>query len=214
MKHIAIIGGGVIGLATAWYCRQRGYRVTVIDRKPSRRDGCSFGNAGMLVPSHIIPLAAPGMIRLGLKWMWNPESPFYIRPRASWELLNWLWNFKRACTRRHVEASAPLLRDLHLQSRELYEQLESELPPGFGLQTRGLLMLCKTARGLDEEAKVAKTAERLGVAAQVMDADATAKLDPDVQMDIRGSVYYPKDCHLSPNRLMASLESAPVRWRL
>jgi D-amino-acid dehydrogenase len=207
MKRIVIIGGGVIGLATAWYCRQRGHRVTVIDRKPSQRDGCSFGNAGMLVPSHIIPLAAPGMIQLGLKWMWNPKSPFYIRPRASLDLMRWLWQFKRSCTRQHVDASAPLLRDLHLHSRELYEQLEAELPDGFGLQTRGLLMLCKTVAGLAEEAKVAKQAERLGVPADVLDADATAKLDPAIEMDVHGSVYYPKDCHLSPNRLMASLES-------
>ncbi len=207
-KHIAIIGGGVIGLATAWYCQQRGHRVTVMDRKPSHRDGCSFGNAGMLVPSHIIPLAAPGMIQLGLKMIWNPKSPFYIRPRASWDLVQWLWQFKRACTRQHVEAAAPLLRDLHLRSRELYEQLEAELPGGFGLQTRGLLMLCKTATGLDEEAKVAQQADGLGVPAQVLDQAATAQLDPGIQMDVVGSVYYPKDCHLSPNRLMASLESA------
>jgi D-amino-acid dehydrogenase len=208
MKHIAIIGGGVIGLSTAWYCQQRGHRVSVIDRQPSRRDGCSFGNAGMLVPSHVIPLAAPGMIRLGLKWMWNPESPFYIRPRASWDLLRWLWSFQRACTRKHVEAAAPLLRDLHLHSRMLYEQLETELPGGFDLQTRGLLMLCKTASGWDGEAKVARQAEQLGVPAQVLDAAATAELDPNVQLDVRGSVYYPKDCHLSPNRLMAAIESA------
>ena len=206
MKHIAIIGGGVIGLSTAWYCQQRGYRVTVIDRKPRERDGCSFGNAGMLVPSHIIPLAAPGMIRLGLKWMWNPKSPFYIRPRISWDLLSWLWKFKRACTEQHVQKSAPILRDLHFRSRQLYQQLESELPGGFGLQTRGLLMLCKTAVGWEEEAKVAERAQRLGVPAEVLDAAATGKLDPDVHMNVVGSVYYPQDCHLSPNRLMAALQ--------
>ena len=205
-KHIAIIGGGVVGLSTAWFCQQAGHRVTVIDRKPSVRDGCSFGNAGMLVPSHIIPLAAPGMIQLGLKWMWNPESPFYIKPRASMDLVRWMWQFKKSCTQQHVQKSAPLLRDLHLRSRELYEQLETQLPGGFGLKTRGLLMLCKTAAGLDEEAKTAAKAESLGVPARVLDAAATAELDPAIQMDVRGSVFYPKDCHLSPNKLMRCLE--------
>ncbi|NNE01207.1 MAG: FAD-dependent oxidoreductase [Pirellulaceae bacterium] len=207
-KHIAIIGAGVVGLSTAWYCAKRGHRVTVIDRNPSQRDGCSFGNAGMLVPSHIVPLAAPGMIQLGLKWMWNHQSPFYIRPRASMDLVQWLWQFKKACTTRHVEQSAPLLRDLHLRSRQLYEQLESELPGGFGLQTRGLLMLCKTASGLDEEAKTADLANRLGVPAEVLDEAATAQLDPRIQMDVLGSVYYPEDCHLSPRRLMSSMEDS------
>ena len=57
-KSILIIGGGVIGLSTAYYCARRGHRVTLIDRNPEQRDGCSFGNAGMVVPSHFVPLAA------------------------------------------------------------------------------------------------------------------------------------------------------------
>ena len=73
-KDILIIGGGVIGLSTAYYCARRGWRVTVLDREAAGHEGCSFGNAGMIVPSHFVPLAAPGMVALGLKWMWNPES--------------------------------------------------------------------------------------------------------------------------------------------
>jgi D-amino-acid dehydrogenase len=88
-KHITILGAGVIGLSTALYCARRGMKVTVIEKKPRQRDGCSFGNAGMIVPSHFIPLAAPGMVKLGLKWMWNPESPFYIKPRLNLDLLGW-----------------------------------------------------------------------------------------------------------------------------
>ncbi len=205
-KHVAIIGGGIIGLAAAWYCRQRGFQVTVIDRKkPESREGCSFGNAGMIVPSHFVPLAAPGMIRLGLKWMWNPESPFYIRPRISQDLLSWMWKFKQACSDRHLQRAAPLLRDLHLGSRRCYQQLETELPGGFGLQQKGLLMLCRTAAALHEEAETAELAVRLNVPARVLDAPQTAKLDPGIEMNVCGSVYYPHDCHLSPSRLMDSL---------
>ena len=90
-KRVVIIGGGVVGLATAWYCLKRGHQITIVDRGPLRSDGCSYGNAGMIVPSHFVPLAAPGMIRMGLKWMGDPESPFYIRPRMSWDLIRWLW---------------------------------------------------------------------------------------------------------------------------
>ena len=116
-KHILIIGGGIIGLSTAHYCQQRGHRVTVIDRNPQQRDGCSFGNAGMIVPSHFIPLAAPGMVKLGLKWMWNPESPFYVKPRLSWDLLTWGFRFWKAATKAHVDRCAPVLRDLNFASR-------------------------------------------------------------------------------------------------
>ena len=70
-----IVGGGIVGLSTAYYCALKGYRVTLVERGDPDRGGCSFVNAGMLVPSHIVPLASPGMVRLGLKWMWNPESP-------------------------------------------------------------------------------------------------------------------------------------------
>ena len=62
-KHITILGGGVVGLSTALYCVRRGMKVTLIERKTQRRDGCSFGNAGMIVPSHFVPLAAPGMVK-------------------------------------------------------------------------------------------------------------------------------------------------------
>ena len=79
--------------------------MTVIDRNPSRRDGCSFGNAGMVVPSHFVPLAAPGMVMLGLKWMWNPESPFYIKPRLDPGLFAWAYRFWRAATPAHVQRS-------------------------------------------------------------------------------------------------------------
>jgi D-amino-acid dehydrogenase len=206
-KRIVIIGGGIIGLSAAWHCHRRGHQVIVIDRKPPRRDGCSFGNAGMIVPSHFIPLAAPGMMRLGLKWMWNAESPFYIRPRPSWDLLAWLWKFKRSCTSRHVDRAAPLLRDLHLVSRGCFDRLQSELPGGFGLEKNGLLMLFRSDALLAEEIEVAELAQRLNLEAEILDPAATAQLDPNIEMDVRGAVYYPLDCHLSPNRLMSALQS-------
>src|SRR5215212_1142803 len=107
-KSIVVIGAGVIGLCTAYYCARRGHRVTVIDRDPEQRDGCSFGNAGLVVPSHFVPLAAPGMVALGLKWMWSPESPFYIKPRLDAGLLNWAFKFWCAANAGHVKRSAPL----------------------------------------------------------------------------------------------------------
>jgi D-amino-acid dehydrogenase len=205
-KHIVIIGAGVIGLSSAYYCARRGHRVTVIDRNAEQRDGCSFGNAGMVVPSHFVPLAAPGMVALGLKWMWNPESPFYIKPRFDAELFGWAWKFWRAATPQHVERSAPLIRDLSFASRELFEELAALPNNDFNLAKRGLVMLCKTQHVLDDEAKYAARANQLGVPAEVLDAKALAKLDPDVTMDVAGGVYFPKDCHLSPNRFMAALK--------
>ena len=205
-KSILIIGGGVIGLSTAYYCARRGHRVTLIDRNPEQRDGCSFGNAGMVVPSHFVPLAAPGAVSTAFKWMWNPESPLYIKPRLNWELMSWGWKFMRAATAAHVQRSAPLIRDLSFASRDCFEELAALPDNDFGLVKKGLVMLCKTQHGLDDEAKYAAQANALGVPAHVLDAKAVAKLDPDVTMDVAGGVYFPKDCHLSPGRFMAGLK--------
>lgn len=208
-SHVTILGAGVIGLCTALYCARRGMRVTVIERKTRERDGCSYGNAGMIVPSHFIPLAAPGMVKLGLKWMWNSESPFYIKPRLDADLMGWGMHFWKAATKARVAAAAPVLRDLSLLSRQCYEEMSQTLD--FGLVKKGLLMLCKKQETLDEEAHTAAQANALGIPAEVLDAKATAALDPAVTMDVCGSVYFPKDCHLSPARLMAAMEAELMR---
>jgi D-amino-acid dehydrogenase len=205
-KHIVIIGGGVIGLCTAYYAARRFHRVTLIERHAEQRDGCSYGNAGMIAPSHVVPLAAPGMVALGLKWMRNPESPFYIKPRFDSELLSWGFKFWRAATPEHVARSGPLLRDLHMASRACFEEL-AELPNNdFGLVKKGLLLLCKTDHALEEEAKAAEDAARLGIPTEVLGAKKTAAFDPNVRMEVAGSVYYPKDCHLSPSDFMTGLQ--------
>ncbi len=206
-KQVVIVGGGVIGLCTAYYCLQRGLRVTVVERNPSQRDGCSFGNAGLIVPSHFVPLAAPGMVALGLKWMASPESPFYVQPRLSPGLLGWAFRFWRACTPRRVERAAPLLRDLHFASRACYEQLADRWSNDFGLVGKGLLMLCRTAQAWEEESQLAERAVQLGVPAEVLDAAATCAREPNVRMQISGSVYYPRDAHLVPQRFMAGLQA-------
>lgn len=201
--RVVIVGGGVIGLCSAYYALKKGFLVTVIEREAAGADNCSMGNAGMIVPSHFTPLAAPGMIAKGLRWMFNPESPFYVRPRIDLDLMRWGWLFYRHSTERHVAASRELLRDLNLESRRLFTELAEE--EDFGFVKRGLLMLCKTQKGLDEEAHVAREAHEIGLQAEVIDAAATALLDPAITMDVAGAVYFPQDCHLSPSRFMASM---------
>ena len=94
---IVIVGGGVVGVCSAYYLARRGLSVTLVE-KGDIAAGSSYGNAGLIVPSHSIPLAAPGVLRQGLRWMLDTESPFYIRPRPSRALVRWLLRFRRAWT--------------------------------------------------------------------------------------------------------------------
>lgn len=202
-RHVVIIGGGVIGLCSAYYALQQGLRVTIWEREQEKGDNCSLGNAGMVVPSHFIPLAAPGMLAKGLRWMFNPQSPFYVKPRLSPALMRWGWLFYRHANSRHVDACKQLLLDLNLQSRALFAELAKD--SDFDLQQRGLLMLCNTQHGLDEEAAVASMAHELGARAEVLDAAATAKMDPSITMNVKGSVWFPDDCHLNPQAFSAAM---------
>lgn len=113
---LAILGGGIIGLSSAYYLNEAGHEVTIID-KGDLSDGCSHGNAGMIVPSHIIPLAAPGMIAKGIRWMFNSTSPFYVRPRLNTDLLKWGWEFYRHANKDHLTKSIPALKELSLLVR-------------------------------------------------------------------------------------------------
>lgn len=219
--NIGVVGGGIIGLCSAYYLLQAGHRVTVFDRNQFS-SGCSYGNAGMVIPSHIISLAQPGMIAKGLRWMLNPTSPFYIKPRLNADLIRWAWLFYRHATPQHVNRAIPALRDLSLLSKKLYQELTAlqmpvgsartklkQQPPGpnlhIGWQERGLLMLYKTAAAEHESANEAKLANRAGVDAWTLSATQVQDLERDVRVDVRGAIYYPGDAHLDPGLLMQSL---------
>ncbi len=199
---VIVIGAGIAGLSTAYYLNKEGFEVTVLDWGDGS-DNCSYGNAGMIVPSHIIPLASPGIISKGLMWMLNAESPFYIKPRVSRELLSWGWKFKKASTEQHVKEAGPVLRDILLKSRELYQEMEKEFD--FGFRKKGLFMLCKSEKGLEEEAEVAEKARELGLPCKVLSAKEVFEMEPNVRMNIVGATYFPKDGHLNPGSLMSGL---------
>ena len=205
-KSVLICGGGVVGLCCAYYLAREGYRVTVVERGPEGSDSCVHGSAGYISPSHVIPLAAPGMVWKGMKWMMNPRSPFYIKPRIDGELMLWGWLFARACTQRHTDRAAPVLRDLCLGSRELFVEFAALTGNAFELKTEGLLNLCKTQEGLDHEAHgLARIANELGVEARVLNPKETAALESKVKMDVVGSVYFPIDAHLTPRKFVPML---------
>lgn len=202
-KSVIVVGGGVIGLASAYHLAKAGREVTVVERDASLASGCSEGNAGMVVPSHFIPLAAPGVIGQGLKWMLDPKSPFFLRPRLDIDLARWVWLFFRHANAGHVKRSEHLLRDLGLESRRLHVELAKD--EGFLLETRGLLMLCQSEKGLEDEAEVAEAALRLGLEVEVFGANRIKEFEPEAQVNAIGGVWFQQDCHLAPLDFVSAL---------
>jgi D-amino-acid dehydrogenase len=210
MKDVGIVGGGIIGLCTAWYLQEAGCTVTIID-KGNGQEGCSFGNAGMIVPSHIIPLATPGMIAKGIGWLFDSKSPFYIKPGLNKELLNWGWRFYRSATDENVKKAIPHLRDINLLSRSLYKELSEKPELDFELHERGLLMLYKTAKTEREEVEAAEVANHAGVKAEVLSPAQVQAMEPDMAVNVRGGIYFPGDAHLVPRSFMNALQRALVK---
>jgi D-amino-acid dehydrogenase len=204
MKNIAIVGGGIIGLSIAYYLNKAGHKVTIFDQG-NLKDNCSSGNAGMIVPSHIIPLAAPGMISKGIRWMFNSKSPFYVRPRLSGDLIRWGLKFYAHANHQHVERSIPALKEISTLSKNLYRDIAKEPDFNFGYEERGLLMLYQTRETEKEEAEAATLANRSGVEAHVLSPDEIQRLEPEVKVKSRGGIYFPGDAHLIPHTLVSNL---------
>ena len=200
-----IIGSGVIGLFSAYYLNQQGHDVTIIERT-SGDDGCSMGNAGMIVPSHFIPLAVPGMIEKGIRWMFDSESPFYVKPRLNLDLLSWGIKFYQAANKKQVERAMPALRDISLMSKSLYQELAKTPDFDFAFEEKGLMMLCKTEHSFEEEIAVAKQANALGLKTKTLTIKELHQIEPEVKPDVAGAIFYEGDAHLYPNQLVRNLK--------
>lgn len=204
MSKIVIVGGGVVGLFTAWYLKKEGADVTVVDRGDFT-DGCSFGNAGLIVPSHIIPMASPGMLKKGLKNLFRPSSPVSARIAPDADLIRWYLKFTGAATTKHVQESIPVLKELSVFSKSLYVDLKDSGELDFPFWRNGLLMLYKSQHAGDELFEEAELARQAGLQVDDLSADDIHKLEPNCLPAVSGGVHYHSDDHLNPSELMHAL---------
>ena len=199
-----IIGGGAIGICCAYYLHGLGKNVTVVE-KDDICAGSSYGNAGLIVPSHSIPLAAPGVILQGLKWMFNPESPFYIKPRINWEFLSWLWKFRSACNAQHVRRAIPVMHDLSLASLSLFEELAVLKGIDFGFEKNGKLEIFNTPRSFEEAVKDMLLLQEYGIENQKLEGDDLREFMGGMQTTAVGGIFHPLDAQLVPDRFVRQL---------
>lgn len=202
---VTIIGGGVIGLSSAYYLNKAGINVTVID-SGDISNNCSFGNMGYISPSHFTPLASPGIISQGLKWMLSPSSPFYIKPRLNTDLIEWGIKFWKSSNAATVEKNTPHLHNLLQLSRKLIEDIRTDIGDNFDMETIGCLMMCKEQKTLDHEFHMADEAEMLGLKVSRLLKNEVQQLEPDVELNVAGAVLFKDDCHFQPGKMMTALK--------
>ncbi len=147
-RRAVVIGGGVIGVACAHYLLRDGWRVTLIDRA-TVGSGSSHGNCGLICPSHILPLAEPGMVMKGLKSLFKPSSPFAIKPRFDPALWSWLLHFAARCNEHDMIASGRGIQALLSASLPLYRDLIENEGLECEFESRGLLFAYRSQHEMD-----------------------------------------------------------------
>ncbi|WP_424495346.1 NAD(P)/FAD-dependent oxidoreductase [Salinimicrobium sp. GXAS 041] len=197
LKKVVIIGGGISGLCSAYYLVKEGYEVTLLEKK-DLSEGASVVNAGYNTPRHIIPLAAPGMVNQGLKWMWKSTSPFYIKPRWDLEFFDWAWKFKKSSTKAHVERSIPVLKEISLKSNTLYEEILETVDFDTHYRKDGLLTVFQTEKAKKTEIEKGKKIQSENLDVEVLSKNEVLDMQPVLDEKILGAVYYKCDAHSTP----------------
>ena len=202
---VLIIGGGSIGLNCAYYLQKAGREVTILDEKQIAA-GSSAGTAGHIVPSHIVPLGAPGMIGTVLKWMLNPQSsPFSMKISLEPAYISWLLQFAMACSAANVERAIPPLKSLGLLSAENFASLVSAENFDCHYSQSGLLFLYKSIEAFNGGKHEAEILHQNGLPAEVLDRQAVHEREPGALPDILGGVHFTGDASLNPAKFLQQL---------
>ncbi len=203
-SDVIILGGGVIGLACAHYLLKAGRQVRIIEQG-TLGCGSSYGNCGTLTPSHAPPLAAPGVIRDALRWMLQPDAPFYVKPRLDPALARWLFGFARRCNPGDWLATGLAKAQLLNASRRLTEQLVREHSLECEFRASGTVYVYRDAQQFDKAQQQLPALARFSVRADTWDARRLASEEPAVLPGMVGALHFPGDASLRPDRYIAEL---------
>ena len=207
-KKIIIIGAGTIGLHCAYYLNKNGHEVEIIEAaSETDTSGCSYGNCGLIVPSHFVPLASPGMLKSGIKMIFDSKSPVSLPVLKNIGNIPWFLKFMKAANIKHVRHSAPALFSLNSESKKLYREIHSQNPENLEWQEKGLLMACTTTKGFKEEIEITKIANDLGIGTKILDASGLKNIEPDVKFNVSGAVWYECDAHIHPAKYLQWLKN-------
>ncbi|MEO6064486.1 MAG: FAD-dependent oxidoreductase [Lysobacterales bacterium] len=202
---VLILGAGAVGVACAYALQRAGRQVRVLDRG-AIGGATSYGNCGTITPSHAPPLAAPGMIAQGLRWMLRPDAPFRVAPGFEWRRWHWLSRAALNC-RSGIHARNTVVRAaLLLRSRALTQEWIEHERIDCDFAAAGTLYVFRDAADLVRAAnKQIKALSPLGIATEIWDAERTAATEPCLLPGIAGALFNPQDAHLRPDRFVSGI---------
>ena len=205
-KKILIIGGGVTGLFTAFYLIKKGFSVSIIDDGPvPGLHSCSSGNAGLIVPSHFVPIANKGTLKEGFLGTLTPGSAFGINGRGNPGLIRWLARFFRNSFSDMIPDKTETLAELHLESRDLFTKIQASEIPNLSLELTGLLMISSSEKSFDKERRSAEQSIRLGIPAEIWSPEKFNTLNAGLDANLAGAVFYPMDGKVNPFTMLRNL---------
>lgn len=207
MEKIIIVGGGMNGLCAAYYLNKKSnLEITVIDTGDISNN-CSFGNMGFLSPSHFVPLASPGIISEGLKYMLSSTSPFYIKPRLNLPFVQWALKFYQNSNQKTVDKNSPHLSELLNLSRRLMNEIKDDIGDVFDMEEIGCMMMCHSQKAFEDELKVAEAAKKFKLQVEILNREELQNKEPDVELDIYGAVLFKDDAHIHPGKFMVAMKN-------
>ncbi len=208
-QPIVIVGGGIVGLSTAYELSERGHDVIVLDREMIH-DSASCGNAGMLSIGHP-PLTRPGVSVRGLKWMLDPTSPLYIRPRLDPGLISWLWTFHQHCNQGHLNRCMVTLCQMGWRSLDRFERTIDAESIDCGYRRTGWLDVVLHEENMDAaEAEAAMLAPQ-GFTHERLDGAALRAMSPCFTDEVAGAVLHKDSANIDPRAYTKGLARALER---
>lgn len=194
--QVIVLGAGLTGVTSAWYLRQAGHRVTVIERQPAAGLETSFANGGQISVSHPEPWANPGAPAQVLRWLGREDAPLLFRPRLDWGQWSWGLRFLLEClpgrTRRNTEAVARLA----VYSRDCLLALQAETGIEYDRLRKGILHLFFNPGEFAMAAPRAALLRDFGIRTEVLDPGACLRTEPALAHcadSIQGGLYAPDD---------------------
>ncbi|MGW0734063.1 NAD(P)/FAD-dependent oxidoreductase [Streptomyces sp. NPDC002851] len=203
--HAVIVGGGVIGLATAYRLARDGLTVTVVDAARGEA-GASAHNAGWIVPIMSAPVPAPGMVGKALRWMARKDSPLYVRPSPRPEHVRFMASMLRHCNSRDFHQGLEALATLNERTVPLFDAYDKDGVP-FEYHRTGQLMVFRTREAMRGYQADTAPLERIGHTAVPLTGDELRDLEPALSGQVQGGLQCPQERHVDPVSLVRGLES-------